>query len=195
MDNIHSEHRVPLEILSEYCGRNKKFENRFIAMSNDINKYIADSGIDGKVFFNELILGYALIDYFEDIRRLKVFHKVEHINAIKVVSYTSYWLLRRKPIQVVAADKDVIYINELFVMAYILDFISSEENGFILDRDSTGVRSFAESLLYFLKYRVVTAQSIEMVILSFFGGQIYQETEKDLSSILGNKYSSMDNDE
>lgn len=194
MDNIHSEYRIPFEILNDYCGKNNKFKDRFISLSDNINKYISDSQIKDKVVFNELILGYALIDYFEDISRLKLFHKVEHINAIKVVSYTSYWLLRRKPIQVLVPDKDLIYTNELFVVAYILDFISSDEKKYILERDDVGIKSFAESLLYFLKYRVVTAQSIEMIILSFFGGQIYQETSTDLSPTLGNKYAALDID-
>ena len=40
------------------------------------------------------------------------------------------------------------------------------------------------SLFYFLKYRFQEANSLEMILMSFFAGQIYQSKEKDLSNEL-----------
>jgi len=55
-------------------------------------------------------------------------------------------------------------------------------------RDNAGIKSFLESLLYYFKYRSIDANSIEMILLSFFAGQIYQEKDKDLSQSLSKKY-------
>ena len=153
-----------------------------------MNKFIDVSGLTDKVSVNEMALGYLLIDYFEDVKRLKEFHHVQHINSIKIVSYMSFWLLRRKPLQLKSQEKSLIYINERFVLSYILDFLSNDDKGHILLRKNIGLNSFCETLLYFLKYRVTDPGSIEMFIMSFFAGQIYQETSEDISTILSKKY-------
>lgn len=184
MNNIHSEFIKADKLLEEFARKNNKFQDRYTALLTDMNEYIKKSKYENKVVVNELILGYALVDYFEDIRRLKVFHNVEHINSIKIIAYTSYWLLRRKPIQVIEREKELIYVNEKFVLAYILDSLSNDEKGNILLRNNAGLKSFKESLLYFLKYRYTSATSLELMIMAFFSGQIYQETDEDLSSIL-----------
>lgn len=69
-------------------------------------------------------------------------------------------------------------------MAYILDFLSGDDRVPILLRDNEGLKSFSESLLYFLKYRLHEANSLEMMLTAFFAGQIYQEKERDLSNEL-----------
>ncbi|MCI5936073.1 MAG: hypothetical protein MRZ65_11260 [Lachnospiraceae bacterium] len=86
--------------------------------------------------------------------------------------------------QVIGQEKELIYVNEKFVLAYILDSLSNDEKGNILLRNNAGLKSFKESLLYFLKYRYTSATSLELMIMAFFSGQIYQETDEDLSSIL-----------
>ena len=183
MNSIHSEFIKADKLLSEFVDKNDKFTSRFTALLEDMNAYIQNSNYKDKVFVNELILGYALVDYFEDIRRLKIFHNVKHINNVKIIAYISYWLLRRKPIQVLEQKKELIYVNEKFVLAYILDSLSREEKGNILLRNNKGLESFRESLLYFLKYRYTSATSLEMMIMAFYSGEIYQETEIDLSPI------------
>ena len=55
----------------------------------------------------------------------------------------------------------------------------------ILIRENEGLKSFSESLFYFLKYRFHEANSLEMVLSAFFAGQIYQEKEKDISEHVG----------
>ena len=184
MNSIHAEFIRADNILNEFVNKSQKFEERFVSLLTDMNAYIKVAGFENKVVVNELVLGYALVDYFEDVRRLKVFHNVAHINSIKIIAYTAYWLLRRKPIQVIGHEKELIDVNERFVLAYILDSLSSDEKGNILMRDNVGINSFKETLLYFLKYRYTSATSLELMIMAFFSGQIYQEQNEDLSSVL-----------
>ena len=57
-----------------------------------------------------------MLDYFTDISRLKHFHQAKHINSLKVISYETYWLLRRKPIQILVETKKgfLNYLDSLF---------------------------------------------------------------------------------
>lgn len=184
MNNVHSEFIKPELLLQDFGKKNDKFEKRFTALLNDILEFIDEAGLKGKVVVNELALGYMLVDYFEDIRRLKIFHNIEHINSIKIVSYTSYWFLRRKPIQLLVQEKELVYVNERFVLAYIMDFLSGNDQVPVLLRENEGLKSFSESLFYFLKYRLREANSLEMILTAFFAGQIYQEKKIDLSGDL-----------
>lgn len=184
MNNVHSKFVKADLLLEDFAKTNDKFEKRFTALLNDMLDFINEAGLEQKVVVNELALGYMLVDYFEDIRRLKVFHNIEHVNSIKIVAYTSYWFLRRKPIQLLQQEKELIYINERFILAYILDFLSGNEQVPILLRENSGLKTFSESLFYFLKYRFSEANSLEMILTAFFAGQIYQEKEMDLSDKL-----------
>ncbi len=183
MNSVSSQFKEPSELYKDYV-RNQKFQKRYTSLYEDMNSFLVAADFLGKAYINEIILGYALVDYFEDIRRLKNFHGMQHINSIKLVSYTSYWLLRRKPIQITQNDKDLLYINERFILAYIIDFLESSSHGKILERENDGLGSFVEQLFYYLKYRMTNAQSFEMFFMSFFAGRIYQELGSDISSIL-----------
>lgn len=181
---IHSQYEKPQALIDEFCSEHdEKFKRRYTAIHADMVKYIKESGYEGKVVVNELALGYTLLDYFEDIRRLKDFHHIPHINSIKLVAYMAYWLLRRKPMQVVENKKELLYVNERFAMAYVLEFLNNDHTH-ILERENEGLKAFTESLLYYFKYRQLNAQAIEMIILAFFAGQVYQSREVDISSEL-----------
>jgi len=184
MNNVHSEFVRADLVLKEFAETNDKFVQRFESLLKDINIFIQEADLTEKVTINELALGYMLVDYFEDIRRLKTFHGIDHVNSIKIVAYTSYWFLRRKPIQIIEQEKKLIYINERFILAYILEFLSGNDGTPLILRNNKGLKSFSESLFYFLKYRVNGANSLEMILTAFFAGQIYQEKDKDLSDIL-----------
>lgn len=184
MITIHSQYEIPQKLIDEFCnGRDEKFARRYAAIHADMWNYIKESGYEEKVFVNDMVLGYALVDYFEDIRRLKEFHHVPHINSIKLVAYMAYWLLRRKPMQIVGNEKELLYVNERFVLAYVLEFLNDGQTH-ILERENRGLKSFRESLFYFFKYRQFNAQALEMIILSFFAGQVYQSKDVDISDKL-----------
>ncbi len=182
MDNVHSIFIKPESILTKY---KEKFEERFAALSTDMNSFISAMGYENDLKVDQILLGCALMDYFEDIERLKLYHHVKHVNAIKVVSHISFWLLRRRPIQVINPKREYVDINERFVLTYILDFLSGKNDEKVLDRDSTGLTTFCETFLFFLKYRISSADMLELAITAFFAGQIYQNKETDLSKYLG----------
>lgn len=180
MDTIYSKFIKADNILTQFAENNEKFENRFEALLTEMYQYIEVSEFQDKVMVNELLLGYTLLDYFEDIRRLKEFHGLKHINSVKIVAYTSYWLLKRKPLQVLSQDKDALYVNERFVIAYIMGFISSDK-GNLLTKDDKIINSFLESLLYHFKYRAISANNIELLLLSFFAGEKYQNENLEIT--------------
>lgn len=180
MLSMHSKFDPPDEILNDQKKLNK-FEKRYEALYNQMYSYIEKSGYSNAVKINDIILGFMLVDYFTDIERLKEFHGVNHINSIKLISYTVYWLLRRKPIQIIKSDKTLQYVNERFSLALILEFLSSKDKQHIAIRTNAGLKAFRELLFYFFKFRQFNAQDIELMITAFFAGQIYQETTKDIS--------------
>ncbi len=180
MLSMHSKFDPPDEILNDQKKLNK-FEKRYEGLYNQMYSYIEKSGYSNAVKINDIILGFMLVDYFTDIERLKEFHGVNHINSIKLISYTVYWLLRRKPIQIIKSDKKLQYVNERFALALILEFLSSKDKQHIAIRTNAGLKAFRELLFYFFKFRQFNAQDIELMITAFFAGQIYQETTKDIS--------------
>jgi hypothetical protein len=151
-------------------------EERFNIFLSMVNSFIS-SIPTGKFVVNDYILMHSLLCYYSDVQRLKDFHRMEKANLYKIVAYESYWFLQRKPIQVIANDEDLLYINEKFVVSYIMDFLNSscELN---LEAIKSDVRkqeqldAFMNSLFYFLKYRLVTAQMLEMFLFSFKTGNL-----------------------
>lgn len=183
MNSVTPEYVEPIELFNHFVKTNKKFEERFASLLSCMNDFIAKRSLGEQVKVNSLALGYALVDYYEDILRLKEFHKLGHVNTVKIVAYTSYWLLQRKPIQILGSNKSLLYINERFVLYYILDFLSNDKRS-ILANEKKGVESFSETLFYCLKYRNLSSNSLEMIIMAFLAGRIYQEEKEDLSDIL-----------
>lgn len=181
MNSIHAEY-IPVEPrFKEYLEKDDKFASRYDALYTSMCNFLEACNLQDKAFVDRIALGFALIDYFEDIDRLKRFHNIKHVNSIKIVSYTSYWLLRRGVIQVRESDKDLIYINEKFIFSYILEFLSTNGKKRILERDNIGLKSFEDSLMYHLKYRLISATNLEIMIIAFFAGEIYENEKEDLS--------------
>ena len=176
------------EYLIEKFGE-QKLANRYDALYTEAVAYIDKNKLSKVVTINKFLLSKVIIDYFYDIDRIKHFHdKIELVNSEKVISYISYWFLRIKPIQVIdtsASDKRLETINERFILQYILDYLSERvRKSAIILRKETGLKNFAHYLLYFLEYRIRDPQSLEMILISFFAGQIYENTNEDLSSVL-----------
>lgn len=177
------------EDLVKYFGE-AKFEERYNSTLKMMESFIKLNNLSEKVVVDRMILANVIIDYFSDVKRLKEFHKdIKKINSEKVISYMSYWILHRKPIQIVSnaasLDKDLITINERFVLQYILNYLSERECGsHILLRNNIGLQNFSGILLYYLVYRKIDAQSLEMILTAFMAGQIYENTARDISSEL-----------
>lgn len=147
-------------------------EKRFNKLYRQIVALIKESEFKGSVVLNEDILGAAVIDYFEDVDRLKEFSGIPRISVSKIYSYQTYWLLRRRPIQIVndsISDDRCLYINEIFMAMILINDMFSEK-GIILSSGDQKVGSFFDLLLYNFKYREYTQKSLEIMIEAFFLG-------------------------
>ena len=167
-----------------------KFRRRYETILEGMEEYIKGSKYEGKLRVNPSVLAEALRDYFVDISRLKKLHNIPHVNSIKIVAYTSFWLLKRKPIQILDVDRELVYANERYVFSYIMDFLNhnAEASDDLYFSVKEGLNAFRETLFYFLKYRFNEPSGLEMMITAFFAGQVYQSDE-DISSKLSSKYS------
>lgn len=123
---------------------------------------------------NESVLSYCIMDYFTDIYRLKKFHNIPYVNNIKIVSYQSSWILRRKPIQILSDDikhDNITYANEKFVLSYIThELMRSTSKDNLSSEGYAKLSSFVDSLFYYLKYRNCEPKILELMMLSFEAG-------------------------
>lgn len=75
------------------------FEKRYKNLLIQIQDVLEGLGILDKVEINTDLLGQAVLNYFEDVDRLKDFEGIKRINEDKIYGYETFWLLRDKPIQ------------------------------------------------------------------------------------------------
>lgn len=159
----------------------EKVEKRYISIYSQMESFIKRKSYEQNVVISESLLNQALLDYFTDIKRLKEFHNIENANYIKIHSYMAYWLLRRKPIQIVKEKNDDIelaFINEKFVASYILNFLwKDNENAIILEQDRDIYYEFILNLEYYLKYRFVTPQMLETTLEAYNAGMAFQRAK------------------
>lgn len=164
------------------------FQSRFIELQKQINEFLVTAGYIpsaaevGCAECNDRILYHVLLDYYSDIQRLKPFHGIEYPKPDKNIAYLSYWILRRKPIQIdnsVEKDKD-IFINERFV-CYMITYEclqQKQKNSSSLKLDQPSAEAYSkyiDLLLYFLKYRECNAQMLELLIETFKIGIVFGE--------------------
>ena len=157
----------------------EKIIARFEFFINFIKK-VGDEDND-KLGVNDKVLQYCIMDYFSDVYRLKEFHKIGKINDIKRVAYESYWILRRKPIQILSDEQNaenLIFSNEKFVLTYLTnELLGDKKNNILSDEATASYKSFVNSLYYHLKYRDCDAKVLELMILSFKAGLCYSLNE------------------
>ena len=147
---------------------------RFCDLMKQLHSVIVGCDLYDSVTINENLLGKAVIDYFEDIDRLKEFEDIERTSVAKIYAHEAYWLIRRKPIQVIDTSKEderCLFINEV-ACAFMILVKMCEEKGIKLKVGNPKVKYFYEILFYNLKYRKLTQDSLELMIESFFLGCI-----------------------
>lgn len=144
-------------------------QERFGVWYSDAKKFIEKKGLKDCAEINGRRLGYAVCDYFADIIRMKEFHGIDHANLNKIYAYSSYWFLRRQPIQLITkVEKDTdLYLNELFIVNNLMSKMKLHCSNKDIIQKQTLVE-MANLWFYNFKYRVFTAQSLEMAICSFF---------------------------
>lgn len=158
----------------------EKLNQRYNSLLEMYKAFIESQNLKDDVYVNTILLQNAICDYFTDIDRLKSFHDIELTNSIKVIAYESYWLWRRKPLQIkenrLLQLGDSAFINDTFIytnlMSYMLkdyspDIYTNLTDPSIMD----DVKSFMSTLSYFIKFRQCSPQVFELVIHAFFAGK------------------------
>jgi len=159
----------------------KKIESRYRRLLESAQEFIKAMGYDDHVVCNENILMIVVLEYFSDIMRLKDFHEIERANDIKILSYETSWLIRRKPLQIKDSnEQEYAFCNEQFAFSQITLWLKKDQD---IGEDKAGtrvlasddLRFFSDTLFYHLKYRNHDPQTLELMILSFMAGRKYQQ--------------------
>lgn len=174
----------------------KEMEEKWNSLFIEMNEFLEINNVSSYAFVDKILLSNAIIDFYVDIKRLQDFSKIKKINSQKTIAYTAYWLLRRKPIQIINNQgeiedigklKGLATLNERFVLQFILTYLSVRVvKSTVLERSEVnkGIENFCGTLLYFLIYRLRDAQSLEMVLVAFLAGQLYENEDDNLGNDL-----------
>ena len=140
-------------------------------------KFYAEQKLEGKVYFDDTVFEYCLVDILVDIARLKYFHDIKFVNYIKLMSYTASWCLKRKPFQMVeGAGVDYIYINERFALSLLLQASGCFDfNVKCAEEDREKVKKIVGQIFYHLKYRNTNPQTLELLLVGIENGKLLKE--------------------
>ena len=153
-----------------YFGK-ETIADRYKYLYDKMQDYIDEVKQKDVFFVNTAILQQALMDYFADIYRLKTFHKIEHVNIVKIVSYEVYWLLRRKPIQI-RENGDNVFPNESFLTIFAAhELMVPDETEPLSPQQEDIFLKFLSHFNYYLKYRNVDKQCLEAILFAFESGK------------------------
>ena len=173
MNNIENVYINYRNILDEFTEN--QVMNRYRVLYQEIKEFLKSAEIEEKVRIDEVILMHTVLDYYSDISRQKQFHKVEHINE-------TFWFLRRKPLQTLEnpdQSEVLAFINEKFAFSRIAYFLVGSGKGAALSEENKkGFLSYLDTFYYFLKYRNVDAQMLELMIMGFKAGVMVAEDLK-----------------
>lgn len=150
-------------------------ESRIQQISQEMLDFIEVNKLDQVAYIHQMSLTHAIMDYFSDVQRLKDYQQIEHVNEIKIKAYETFWLLKRKPIQLKKQIEDdrLLYVNEKFLLTRLTSFmLDSEINMPMVGEKSIAFKNFLNTLYYYLKFRKCDAQSIELMLLAFKAGQL-----------------------
>lgn len=180
MNNIENSYDS-YDVLLEKIGKGDINEGKRIVqcrieqISMEINAFLNHHELNTVSYVNVMALTHAIMDYFSDIQRLKEYQEIDHVNEFKIKAYETFWLLKRKPIQInkqIDDDKQ-LFVNEQFLLSRLHSFMLGEKINEPINGDELkGMTNFLDSLLYYLKFRRCDAQSIELMLLAFNAGQI-----------------------
>jgi hypothetical protein len=159
------------EYLNKHGYTDDDILTRFRDLLRYLQKFITVKRIAQSIKIDMDLLKKAVIDYFIDTVRIKEFHNIPKTRTEKIYGYTAYWLLKRKPIQVTNEFTGSFFINESFVSAYLINGMFAEKNltcGECVNK--VALDEFVVLLVYNLKYRQVSQQSLELMIKAFYSG-------------------------
>ena len=174
MYNIENTYVNYEEIIAEFTE--EKVASRLDQIRLEMECFIREFELENVAYVHELALDHAVMDYFSDIHRLKEYQEIERVNDIKIKAYETFWLLKRKPLQLkVQLDNDkYLFINEKFLLMRTASFLLGDKmNESFLDEESAGAfRNFLDTFYYYLKFRRCDAQAIELMLLAYAAGRL-----------------------
>lgn len=174
MNNIENSYVKYEDIVKEFGE--EVVRSRFDQIYEEIQAFIKSQGLEKTMKVNDVVLMQALLDYFSDVYRLKVYQKIQHINSIKIKAYETFWLIQRKPIQITEdhlEDDRMIYINEKFVLSRLVCYLlEGDLNKPIVGDKQKGFENFLDTLYYYLKFRRCDPQAMELLLLAFKAGRL-----------------------
>lgn len=151
---------------------NERMLSRFHNLYKELSEYIMMCGAANYAHVNVKLLGGAIRDYFEDIERLKAFEGMKRANEAKIYAYETFWLLRRKPIQLITSydiPETGLCLNEFICASMMVSRMFTEAGKAISNMDSKRM-DFINLLFYNFKYRLYTQKSLELMAEAFFLG-------------------------
>ena len=150
-------------------------QNRLMQLDQEMKEFLNVNNLNDIAYVNQMALSHAVMDYFSDIQRLKEYQKIEHVNEIKIKAYETFWLLKRKPIQLkVQLEEDsFLYVNEKFLLTRLTSYMLQDDiNMPILSEKKKAFKNYLDTLYYYLKFLRCDAQSIELMLLAFKAGRL-----------------------
>ena len=156
-----------------------KIVNRYKTIYEYLSSFIERYKYQDYVVISTDVLNQAIVDYFADILRLKQFHGIERINFLKIHAYSAYWILRRKPLQIIKdneEDPNLAFVNEEFVASYLIRFLVGKDESATIPEELRGdYIDFVQNLKYSLRYRAINAQSLESILCAYNGGRVFEK--------------------
>ena len=153
------------EYLIDQFGE-QTIKDRYSSMEKRALAFIEENKLTEKVALNHNILNVVILDYFADLARMKDFEGIERANKNKITSFMAYWWLRRQPLQLMIDDvnqEELVYINEKFMTTFIAkDFMFLDNKAM----NSEKCKKCLKHIYYHLKYRVYTAQTLELMLMA-----------------------------
>lgn len=150
---------------------NKSFTDEYIRNAGMLihklaEQFFEENRLEGKIYFNDDIFYYCLIDILVDLARLKYFHDISRVNYVKFIAYTASWFLKRKPFQIVeGCEEDYIYVNERFALTLLLQAGNCfDKNVNYYEEDQKDLIKGIGQIYYHLKYRNTNPQTLELFL-------------------------------
>ena len=158
---------------------NESFTDDYIRNAGTMLHRLAESyyhkyNLEGKVYFNDDIFEYCLIDILVDIARLKYFHDISRVNYTKLIAYTASWFLKRKPFQLIeGCDEKYLYVNERFALSLLLQASGCyDENANYFPEDEKRQSEAVGHMFYHMKYRNTNPQTLELFLIGLETGKM-----------------------
>lgn len=161
----------------EYLFENNRYTKEQICRKysfwyNKMLDFIQGAGLEQKVRIDRRKLGYAVLSYYADTYRMKMFHELDKINLPKVYGYSAYWILRMAPLQLADRVEDnILWVNEKFVVSVLISNMFKGVEPQKCDfKNYPSVKELAELLYYNFKYRTYNAQTLELMLKGVYVG-------------------------